>query len=91
LQLTNRNGSVIYFPGIFNLSPDYFDRLKQAGIYAIAEVAKAPQFMDEPPDIEIWTMPIRTNARFYSLVTFQQKLLAPPLSRISPTLRSNSI
>jgi EVE domain len=52
---------------------------KQAGIYAIAEVAAAPQFMDEPPDIEIWTMPIRAKARFYAPVTFQQKLLDTPL------------
>jgi EVE domain len=52
---------------------------KQAGIYAIAEVAAAPQFMDEPPDIEIWTIPIRAKARFYAPVTFQQKLLDTPL------------
>jgi EVE domain len=52
---------------------------KQAGIYAIAEVAAAPQFMDEPPDIDIWTMPIRAKARFYAPVTFQQKLLDTPL------------
>jgi hypothetical protein len=52
---------------------------KQAGIYAIAEVAEAPQFMDEPPDIDIWTMPIRARARFYAPVTFQQKLLDTPL------------
>jgi hypothetical protein len=35
--------------------------------------------MDEPPDIEIWTMPIRAKARFYAPVTFQQKLLDTPL------------
>ena len=52
---------------------------KQAGIYALAEVAKAPQFMDEPPDIDIWTMPVRAKARFYAPVTFQQKLLDAPL------------
>jgi hypothetical protein len=52
---------------------------KQAGIYAIAEVAEAPQFMDEPPDIDIWTMPIRAKARFYAPVTFQQKLRDVPL------------
>jgi EVE domain len=52
---------------------------KQSGIYAIAEVAEAPKFMDEPPDIEIWTMPIRAKARFYAPVTFQQKLLDAPL------------
>jgi hypothetical protein len=52
---------------------------KQAGIYAIAEVAAKPQFMDEPPDIDIWTMPIRAKARFYTPVTFQQKLLDTPL------------
>jgi EVE domain len=52
---------------------------KKAGIYAIAEVAEAPQFMDEPPDIDIWTMPIRAKARFYAPVTFQQKLLDAPL------------
>jgi hypothetical protein len=52
---------------------------KQAGIYAIADVAETPQFMDEPPDIDIWTMPIRARARFYAPVTFQQKLLDTPL------------
>jgi predicted RNA-binding protein with PUA-like domain len=52
---------------------------KQAGIYAIAEVAAVTQFMDEPPDIDIWTMPIRARARFYAPVTFQQKLLDTPL------------
>jgi hypothetical protein len=52
---------------------------KQAGIYAIAEVVEAPQFMDEPPDIDIWTMPMRAKARFYAPVTFQQKLLDAPL------------
>jgi hypothetical protein len=52
---------------------------KPAGIYAIAKVAAAPQFMDEPPDIDIWTMPIRAKARFYAPVTFQQKLLDAPL------------
>jgi hypothetical protein len=52
---------------------------KQAGIYAIAEVAAVPQFMDEPPDIDIWTMPMRAKARFYAPVTFQQKLLDTPL------------
>jgi hypothetical protein len=52
---------------------------KEAGIYAIAEVAEAPQFMDEPPDIDIWTMPILARARFYAPVTFQQKILDAPL------------
>ncbi len=52
---------------------------KQAGIYALAEVLEAPQFMDEPPDIDIWTMPVRAKARFYAPVTFQQKLLDAPL------------
>jgi EVE domain len=52
---------------------------KQAGIYAIAKVSEAPQFMDEPPDIDIWTMPIRAKARFYAPVTFQQKLIDAPL------------
>jgi EVE domain len=52
---------------------------KQAGIYAIAEVSRAPQFMPEPPDIEIWTMPMQARARFYAPVTFQQKLLDKPL------------
>jgi hypothetical protein len=52
---------------------------EQAGIYAIAQVAEAPQFMHEPPDIEIWTMPIRAQARFYAPVTFLSKLLDAPL------------
>jgi EVE domain len=52
---------------------------KQAGVYAIAEVSREPQFMDEPPDIDIWTMLVRAKARFYAPVTFQQKLLDKPL------------
>jgi EVE domain len=52
---------------------------KEAGIYAIAEVAEAPRFMDEPPDIDIWTMPMLARARFYTPVTFQQKMLDAPL------------
>ncbi len=52
---------------------------KQAGIYALAEVSVAPQFMDLPPDIDIWTMPVRAKARFYAPVKFQQKLLDAPL------------
>jgi hypothetical protein len=56
---------------------------KQAGIYAIAEVAAKPQFMDEPPDIDIWTMSIRARARFYAPVTFRQKLLDTPLLKSS--------
>jgi hypothetical protein len=52
---------------------------KQAGIYAIAQVEKVPQFMHEPPDIEIWTMPMLAKARFYAPVAFQQKLLDAPL------------
>jgi predicted RNA-binding protein with PUA-like domain len=52
---------------------------KQAGIYAIAEVEEAPQFMDAPPDIDIWTMPMIARARFYAPVTFQQKLIDTPL------------
>ena len=51
---------------------------KQAGIYALAEISARPQFMDEPPDIDIWTMPVRAKARFYAPVTFQQKLLDAP-------------
>jgi alkylated DNA repair dioxygenase AlkB len=38
LQLTNRNGSVIYFPGIFHPSQDYFDRLKTACCWQAEEV-----------------------------------------------------
>ena len=34
--------------------------------------------MDEPPDIDIWTMPVRAKARFYAPVIFQQKLLDAP-------------
>ncbi|KJH69770.1 EVE domain-containing protein [Aliterella atlantica] len=52
---------------------------KRSGIYALAEVDAAPQFMDEPPDMDIWTMPIRAKARFYAPVIFQQKLLDAPL------------
>jgi hypothetical protein len=52
---------------------------KQAGIYAIAEVEEAPQFMDAPPDIDIWTMPMIARARFYAPVVFRQKLMGTPL------------
>lgn len=52
---------------------------KQAGIYAIAEVSATPQFMAEPPDIDIWTMPMQARARFYAPVSFQQKLIDAPL------------
>ncbi len=45
--------------------------------------------MDEPPDINIWTMPIRAKARFYAPVTFQQKLLDAPL--LKSTLRYDCI
>ncbi len=38
MQLTNRNGSVIYFPGIFHPSQDYFDRLKTACYWQEEEV-----------------------------------------------------
>ncbi|MEG3438710.1 EVE domain-containing protein [Pannus brasiliensis CCIBt3594] len=52
---------------------------KRAGIYALAEVLEAPRFRDEPPDIDIWTMPVRAKARFWAPVRFQQKLLDTPL------------
>lgn len=52
---------------------------KDAGIYATAEVIDIPYFMDEPPDINIWIMPIRAKARFYTPVKFTQKLLDNPL------------
>ena len=39
MQLTNRNGSVIYFPGFFDPSQDYFNRLKTACCWQ-AEVVK---------------------------------------------------
>ena len=35
--------------------------------------------MDEPPDIDIWTMPIRAKGKFYAPVKFTQKLLDKPL------------
>lgn len=38
LQLTNRNGSVIYFSEIFDLSLDYFNRLKTACCWQTEEV-----------------------------------------------------
>lgn len=52
---------------------------KQAGIYATAEVTAAPAFRDEPPDIDIWTIPVRAKARVWALVRFQQRLLDAPL------------
>ncbi|RUS98644.1 hypothetical protein DSM106972_080300 [Dulcicalothrix desertica PCC 7102] len=52
---------------------------KDAGIYATAEVIDILSFMDEHPDIDIWTMPIRAKARFYAPVKFTQKLLNNPL------------
>jgi hypothetical protein len=55
---------------------------KAAGIYAIAQVLRSPQFMPEPPDIEIWTMPVRAMGRFYSPVCFTQKFLEQPLCKI---------
>jgi alkylated DNA repair dioxygenase AlkB len=38
LQLIDRNGSVIYFPGIFAPSQDYFNRLKTACCWQTEEV-----------------------------------------------------
>lgn len=38
MQLTNRNGSVIYFPGIFHLSQDYFNHLETACCWQAEEV-----------------------------------------------------
>ncbi|OKH54567.1 hypothetical protein NIES2101_07085 [Calothrix sp. HK-06] len=52
---------------------------KDAGIYATAKVIDTPSFMDEPPDIDIWTMPIRAKGKFYAPVKFTQKLLDKPL------------
>ena len=66
-EIAQGNGVLIWIAG------------KQAGIYALAEVSEAPQFMGEPPDLHIWTMPVRAKARFYAPVKFQQKLLDAPL------------
>lgn len=52
---------------------------KQAGIYAIAQVVESPRFWHEPPDIEIWKMPIRARAQFYAPVQLTHNLLANPL------------
>jgi hypothetical protein len=55
----------------------------QARIYSIAEVEVTPQSMNEPPDINIWTMLIQAKARFYAPVTFRQKLLDTPLLKLA--------
>lgn len=38
MQIVNRNGSVIYFPGVFDRSQDYFDRLKTTCCWQSEEV-----------------------------------------------------
>lgn len=52
---------------------------EQSGIYAIAQVETNPQFFDEPPDIDIWTLPVRAKGKFYSPVRFTKKFLDAPL------------
>lgn len=62
---------------------------KRAGIYATAEVMEPPHFLDEPPDLDIWTMPIRARGRFYASVTFTQKFVDAPL--LKSDLRHHSV
>ncbi len=50
-----------------------------AGIYALGKVEKPPSFFDEPPDIDIWTMPIRAKAKFYAPVIITHKFIDNPL------------
>lgn len=47
---------------------------KHAGIYAIARVLHPPHFVDRPPDLDYWIMPIRAIGRIYAPVEITQKL-----------------
>ncbi len=55
---------------------------RRAGIYAFGRVVEPPQFYDEPPDLEIWTAPVRARARCYAPVQVDCRLLAQPLLKI---------
>ncbi|UBF27635.1 EVE domain-containing protein [Kovacikia minuta CCNUW1] len=62
-----------------------------AGIYAIAQVTHATRFVDKPPDLDYWILPMRAIGRFYAPVRFTHKLLEQPilkaLLRHDPVLR----
>ncbi len=64
----------------------------KSGLYASAQVMESPQFLDAPPDLSYWTMPMRARVRWYSLVRFQQTWLDCPLLKLEvrhdPVLRS---
>ena len=55
---------------------------KQAGIYATAEIAAPIQFMDTPPDISYWLMPIRARGRFYVPIRFTAKFVDCPILKV---------
>lgn len=61
----------------------------RAGLYAIAQVLEPPKFLDAPPELAYWTMPIRAMGRFYAPVQFHQKFLAHPL--LKPVVRHEPI
>jgi hypothetical protein len=55
---------------------------KSAGIYAIAQVLQPTHFVDRPPDLAYWLMPIRAIGRFYAPIQFTRKLLDQPLLKV---------
>lgn len=61
---------------------------KQAGIYATAQVLTPPQFLAEPPDIDIWLMPERAWGRHYAPVQLIRKLTETPV--LKATLQQHS-
>jgi predicted RNA-binding protein with PUA-like domain len=52
---------------------------KQAGVYAIAQIIAPAHFVDIPPDIDYWLMPIRARGRIYTPIRFTQKFVEAPL------------
>lgn len=51
----------------------------QAGIYALAQVARPVLFVDQPPDLDYWLLPMRAIGRFYVPVRFIRKVVDRPL------------
>lgn len=52
---------------------------KQAGVYAIAQIIAPPHFVDTPPDIDYWLMPLRARGRIYAPIQFIQKFVEAPV------------
>lgn len=52
---------------------------KEAGIYALAEVTHLTHFVEQPPDLNYWLLPVRALGRFYAPVRFTNKLVDSPL------------